>query len=541
MAIKIFEKYAPRANVGDANYPEGSIKNESIPGANDGTPLDEDWGNDMLGFSDALLAEAGITPSGDPDTAVESDRLNALNSIIDAKIATFDTVSDYENYTEELPIGKNIYISDRGAEFTIINGTGTANSYDIIASIAVSQSAELIIDSNIINPFAYGVRANSDGTTGNGNDDTGAWLQSISSAKSLGFKIVGPSGGSRITSTLDFTEVDAEFNGTFIKDFDGIGLTVTEGGAVFTYLTRPEIHGVGVQSAGSHGVSVTDSRVIIKGLVSGSHGGDGYRHTDDDGNNNHCEIEVRAENNGGHGVYIVKGVEGDDSNNWKVDFSTFGNTGDGVRVDLEGKDWIGRVRAEDNGGIGLNLIDGRRHQWTGYLETNTGGDYNIADICQSIEIVGRLGSGNVNNNLSYRLKLGGNTNAVKGTQPIADITEGSNLTASGSNWIEQRFVGSSNEVMQKILWQANSDFQIQSISRTDSVTVLAMMGLDASDGALQFSDGTTTARLRTGLGNPNGVVTDRPGSVYFDKSTTAAQKLYVKESGNPSNTGWVLK
>lgn len=83
MALKIFEKFSPRANPADADYPYGSIKNESVPGAKDGTPLDASWGNDMLGFTDALLDEAGITPNGLPDTVQSSQRLEALKKVIE--------------------------------------------------------------------------------------------------------------------------------------------------------------------------------------------------------------------------------------------------------------------------------------------------------------------------------------------------------------------------------------------------------------------------------------------------------------------------
>ena len=79
--LKIFNKFSPRANPADSNYPNGSIKNESVPGAKDGTPLDAEWGNDDLGFYEALVAEANITPSGAPDTAVASDRLTALKVV----------------------------------------------------------------------------------------------------------------------------------------------------------------------------------------------------------------------------------------------------------------------------------------------------------------------------------------------------------------------------------------------------------------------------------------------------------------------------
>ena len=78
MAIKIFERYGPRADAASANYPQGSIKNESVPSADDGTPLDNAWANDYEGFTAALLARAAIVPSGTPDTAIASQRLDAL-------------------------------------------------------------------------------------------------------------------------------------------------------------------------------------------------------------------------------------------------------------------------------------------------------------------------------------------------------------------------------------------------------------------------------------------------------------------------------
>lgn len=79
--LKIFEKFDPRANPADGNYPFGSLKNESVPGAKDGTPLDKDWGNDYAGFDAALVAAGGVTPTGAPDTAVSSQRLLAMINI----------------------------------------------------------------------------------------------------------------------------------------------------------------------------------------------------------------------------------------------------------------------------------------------------------------------------------------------------------------------------------------------------------------------------------------------------------------------------
>lgn len=82
MAIKIFEKFAPFANPADGDYPYGSIKNDSIPGAEDGTPLDAVWANDYAGFDAELFAQAGIAPSGQPDKLGASQRVDAILEII---------------------------------------------------------------------------------------------------------------------------------------------------------------------------------------------------------------------------------------------------------------------------------------------------------------------------------------------------------------------------------------------------------------------------------------------------------------------------
>lgn len=81
MALNLFSRFAPRINPATPEYPAGSIKNESVPGARDGTPLDADWGNDYAGFDAALLATAGLTASGTPDTALVSQRLAALQAL----------------------------------------------------------------------------------------------------------------------------------------------------------------------------------------------------------------------------------------------------------------------------------------------------------------------------------------------------------------------------------------------------------------------------------------------------------------------------
>lgn len=86
MALRIFDEYGARANPPSGDYPFGSIKDSSGAGIKDGTPLRANWGNDNLGFTDALLAEANITPNGDPDTVNSSQRLDALKKVIEQEV-----------------------------------------------------------------------------------------------------------------------------------------------------------------------------------------------------------------------------------------------------------------------------------------------------------------------------------------------------------------------------------------------------------------------------------------------------------------------
>ena len=79
--LKIYQRYAPAAVAPTTAYPLGSIKNDSVPGADDGTPLEKDWGNNIEGFHQALMAEAALTASGSPDTAQVSQLLEAVKIV----------------------------------------------------------------------------------------------------------------------------------------------------------------------------------------------------------------------------------------------------------------------------------------------------------------------------------------------------------------------------------------------------------------------------------------------------------------------------
>ena len=86
--LKIYQRYAPAAVAPTTAYPLGSIKNDSVPGADDGTPLEKDWGNNVEGFHQALMAEAALTANGTADTAIASQLLEAVKIVAASVVKT---------------------------------------------------------------------------------------------------------------------------------------------------------------------------------------------------------------------------------------------------------------------------------------------------------------------------------------------------------------------------------------------------------------------------------------------------------------------
>jgi len=80
MAIKPSVEYS-NATPADAAYPYGSFKNSDTPTSRNGTPLEKAWPNDIYGFLQALLTEASVVPTGEPDTAVASQYLTAMQTL----------------------------------------------------------------------------------------------------------------------------------------------------------------------------------------------------------------------------------------------------------------------------------------------------------------------------------------------------------------------------------------------------------------------------------------------------------------------------
>lgn len=74
--------FTGKINTPGATYPYGQPRDVTAPGNNDGTPWNERIAQDLFGFLQALLGDASITPSGNPDNATTSDYLDAIKAIV---------------------------------------------------------------------------------------------------------------------------------------------------------------------------------------------------------------------------------------------------------------------------------------------------------------------------------------------------------------------------------------------------------------------------------------------------------------------------
>lgn len=94
MAVSPVAAYPSNVDTSDpVGYPLGKARDVSPPGSGNGTPYTALLHNDIFGFQQALLAAAGIVPTGTPDKVGASQYLQALQTLFAAGAA------DVTNFT----------------------------------------------------------------------------------------------------------------------------------------------------------------------------------------------------------------------------------------------------------------------------------------------------------------------------------------------------------------------------------------------------------------------------------------------------------
>jgi len=94
---------AGRTTAPGANYPYGSSKDETAPGAGDGTPYFKGRADDIFGFQQALLNATSIVPSGNAETVVASQYLEAIVALASGLADTVTDSGAADAYVLSLP------------------------------------------------------------------------------------------------------------------------------------------------------------------------------------------------------------------------------------------------------------------------------------------------------------------------------------------------------------------------------------------------------------------------------------------------------
>jgi len=156
MAISLYTRYtSAKTNAPDANYPLGSARNVTVSGDGLGTPWEKDWVNDVDGFKQALLANAGVSVNNLPDTALVSQQYNAMR-----------LTSGHPGLIT--PLALNVTPASLGLRVLLLDGSGVAvSSYDdLVTYTYVGDSA---------NPTA-GAFYRADDAAGTIRNTSGAYL-----------------------------------------------------------------------------------------------------------------------------------------------------------------------------------------------------------------------------------------------------------------------------------------------------------------------------------------------------------------------------
>lgn len=161
MAINIAVQYPGKSNTADAAYPFGSARNITTPGDGTGTPLEQRWVNDMLGFQQALLSGAGQAPSGVPDTALASQQLDSARFLLGAVVATRAGMAA----VKVLGPSQALFLSESGRSGMFVWAVGDfaarvaadpLQGYYVESASVPSTSGAWVRDSTFVTPQMYG-------------------------------------------------------------------------------------------------------------------------------------------------------------------------------------------------------------------------------------------------------------------------------------------------------------------------------------------------------------------------------------------------
>jgi hypothetical protein len=136
-----------RVTAANADYPYSSSKNETTPGAGDGTPYFKARADDLFGMQQAILRAAGIVPTGNADTALASQYLQGIIQQAQGRASLYDDTGAADAYvlalqTNQLAPG-GVFDGQR-LLFSPDNTNTGASTVDISALLAQAAGTTII-------------------------------------------------------------------------------------------------------------------------------------------------------------------------------------------------------------------------------------------------------------------------------------------------------------------------------------------------------------------------------------------------------------
>lgn len=384
MALRLEDAYT-NATAADASYPGGSFKNETVAGALDGTPLEKAWADDLLGSRDAVLSDAGQSYSGNKDTVLVSDFLDALKILLRrSEEVTITPGSDADvTLTSAQALfarllladgswtsGHNIIVPDDERFYYIDNTGGT---YDAViktsggTGITVGNGKKRLVACDGTNVIDVLDQNNIESTTITPGSDADVTL---TSAQELFGRLVladgsWTSGHNIIVSTAERIYYVDNSGGTYdavIKTSGGTGVTIQSGEKTvlicdgtnviqpISFLSSRQLTGTATFTNSTNNIALTDI-----GLISGLEVGDVIQVSGSSNNDKEFTVEVITD---GDNVIVNEAHAGGTTSKSLVDETV------SVTVKLLAKWYNAPV------GLGQGWVDVSGSRSSGNLETN---------------------------------------------------------------------------------------------------------------------------------------------------------------------------
>jgi len=215
MAINLGTTYPGKVTPPSAAYPTSSVKNETVPNSSDdGTPLDQAWGNDFEGLKQAVLRAGGISPTAPgnvPETALLSQIMQGIIELAQGRAINYDDIGAADAYeldvraNQQSPAG---LFNDQIFGFVAANTNTTVSTIDfetIITGAGIkdlkSKTGNDLIGGEIVAGTYYQVRFNE------GSDWVELQTTSIEQTNKIE-SITGAVAASALTAGLSPTQLD---------------------------------------------------------------------------------------------------------------------------------------------------------------------------------------------------------------------------------------------------------------------------------------------------------------------------------------------